>query len=371
MSLINLIPFALGYAYSYLLRSAGASLAAPMARDLGLSPEALSAVNALFFLAFATAQIPLGYVLERYGPSQTLFVLSGVAALGCGLVSLAPGLGLLGVGRLAMGIGVALSLVGALRAYQLLAPGRIGLLSGLTVALGGFGGLLSTWPVVRLAEAVGWRGVFGVLGALALGLAFWVRAVPTGAASKEDRGGGKLIPARLIPLALVAWIYVGGFFALQSFWVGAYAFGQEFSAGEVGRLLALLNLTSALGAFASGGIAAVLGTGRALALGIGVFALGLVFWGLGVSLALAYSLLGLGGGFNGMALAFAVVRYPEASSQAMAWVNLAGVLGIFFLQSGLGLVVGEVGYRATLLGLACLQGVALFLVLRQSQRGAS
>lgn len=361
--MLKLLPFALGYAYSYLLRSAGAPLAAPMARDLGLSPSASGVLNALFFLAFAAAQVPLGHVLERWGPSRTLAALLALAALGCGLVAAAPGLALLALGRLAMGAGVALALVGALRAYQLLAPGRLGFLTGLTVALGGLGGLLSTWPLVRLGEAWGWRGVYGALGVLALGLALWIRGVPTAGTPRKAGAGGALALPVLLPLALVSGAYVGGFFALQSFWVGAYAYAQGFSGDEVGGLLALLNLASVLGAFASGGLAAAWGTGRALAVGVGVFALGLLAWGIQANLALAYALLGLGGGFNGLVLAHTATLFPEASSRAMAWVNLAGVVGIFALQAGMGPLVEGLGYRGALLVLFALQAAALALLL--------
>ncbi len=359
--MLGLLPFALGYLYSYLLRSAGASLAGPMARDLGLSPAVLGALNALFFLAFALAQVPLGYLLERRGPSHILSALFGVAALGCFLVALSPGLGLLALGRLAMGVGVATALVGALRAYQLLAPGRLGLLSGLTVALGGLGGLLSTWPVVRFAEAWGWRGVYGALGVLGLALALWVRAVSTGRVAGR-REGGAPAPGRLLPLALVAGVYIGGFFALQSFWVGAYAYQRGLSAEEVGGVLALLNLASVLGAFASGGLAAALGTGGALGLGIGIFMGGLSLLGLGGRLEWAYALLGFGGGFNGLVLALTAARLPGASSRAMAWVNLAGVLGIFLVQAGTGPLVKGLGYEVAFWGLSLLQGLALALL---------
>ena len=130
---------------------------------------------------------------------------------------------------------------------------------------------------------------------------------------------------------------------------------------EVGALLALLNLASVLGAFASGGLAAQMGTGRALLLGMGLFALGLLAWRGGKALSLSYALLGFGGGFNGLALAFVAGVFPGASSRAMAWVNLAGVLGIF-IQAGMGLAVERLGYRWTLAGLLLLEGLAILVL---------
>lgn len=368
---LRLLPFALGYALSYLIRSASASLADPMAKDLGLAPGELGVLTAFFFLGFAGAQVPLGRVLERFGPGPTLSGLFALAALGCGLVVLASETFLLALGRLAMGVGMALALVGALRAYQIWAPERLGFLSGLTVALGGLGGILSSWPVVQLTEALGWRGVYALLGLLSLLLAWSLQRI------RGDGGGtgwapeGGLSVRALLPLAFIAFAYIGGFFALQTLWVGTYASASGLSPDEVGMLLALLNLASVLGAFASGGFAALMGTGRALLVGMGLFALGLLAWRSGRALALSYALLGFGGGFNGLALAFVAETFPGSSSRAMAWVNLAGVLGIFLLQAGMGLAVEGRGYPCALEGLLLLEGLAILILgLRLYGRGA-
>jgi MFS family permease len=172
-------------------------------------------------------------------------------------------------------------------------------------------------------------------------------------------------------LAFVAFTYVGEFFALQTLWVGAYASASGLAPDEIGALLALLNLASVLGAFASGGLAAQMGTGRALLLGMGLFALGLLAWWGGKALSLSYALLGFGGGFNGLAVAFVAGVFPGASSRAMAWVNLAGVLGIFLVQAGMGLAVERLGYRWTLAGLLLLEGLAILVLgLRALSRGS-
>jgi hypothetical protein len=53
----------------------------------------------------------------------------------------------------------------------------------------------------------------------------------------------------------------------------------------------------------------------------------------------------------------------------MAWVNLAGVLGIFLIQAGMGLAVERLGYRWTL-GLLLLEGLAILVLgLRALSRG--
>lgn len=97
-------------------------------------------------------------------------------------------------------------------------------------------------------------------------------------------------------------------------------------------------------------------------MGMGVFAGGLVLLTWGGNLEWGYALLGFGGGFNGLVLALGAFRFPGASSRAMAWVNLAGVLGIFLVQAGMGPVVKGLGYEVAFGGLSLLQGLALALL---------
>jgi hypothetical protein len=56
----RLLPFALGYALSYLIRSASAPLADPMAKDLGLSPGGLGVV-----IPFYAESLVLGHQWKR------------------------------------------------------------------------------------------------------------------------------------------------------------------------------------------------------------------------------------------------------------------------------------------------------------------
>lgn len=363
MNLLSLLPFALGYLFSYLLRSAGAALAKPMALELGLAPAALGLVNASFYLAFALVQLPSGVLLDRWGPRRTLTLLFLMAALGCWLFALSGALSLLVLGRALMGAGVALALVGAVRAYQVLWPARVGFLSGLTVALGGVGGLLASTPLVLLGEVVGWRGVFLLLGLLALALALLLVLAPETSLKPHPVEEAGSVRGALGSMAFLAFAYIGGFFALQSLWAGAYAYARGLEGARVGNFLLLLNGASILGALASGALASVWGSGRSLLLGVVLYALGLALWLGGGELAWAYAALGFGGGFNALVLTHTARLFPLAPGSAMTWVNLSGVVGIFLLQSGLGFGVELLGYPGALGFLLLLSGVGLALAL--------
>ena len=83
------VPFALGYFLSYLLRVVNAVIAPDLVRDLGLTAADLGLLTSANFLAFAVAQLPLGILLDRFGPRRTEAVLLLFAALGAFLFSIA------------------------------------------------------------------------------------------------------------------------------------------------------------------------------------------------------------------------------------------------------------------------------------------
>ena len=62
--------FAAGYLLSYLFRTVNAIISPELARDLSLNPASLGLLTSAYFLAFAAMQIPVGILLDRYGPRR-------------------------------------------------------------------------------------------------------------------------------------------------------------------------------------------------------------------------------------------------------------------------------------------------------------
>jgi Major Facilitator Superfamily len=77
------LPFVTGYYLSYLFRTIQAVMASSLATELGLSAGDLGLLTSVYFLTFAAAQIPIGMMLDRYGPKRVQSTLMVVAALGC------------------------------------------------------------------------------------------------------------------------------------------------------------------------------------------------------------------------------------------------------------------------------------------------
>jgi hypothetical protein len=93
-----LLPFAAAYFLSYFYRSVNAVIAPDLARDFALSAASLGLLTSAYFLAFAAFQLPLGLLLDRFGPRRTDAALLLVAALGA-LVFACAGLPPLIAGR--------------------------------------------------------------------------------------------------------------------------------------------------------------------------------------------------------------------------------------------------------------------------------
>ncbi len=155
------LPLALGYAISYFYRNANAIIEVDLVRDLGLGPSDLGLLTSVYFISFAAFQLPLGVLLDRYGPSRTESILLLFAALGSILFAQAESLSGLIVGRLLIGLGVSACLMAAFKAYVLwFSSQSLAMINGLQMVAGGLGALLATIPLQNALSYTDWRGVF-------------------------------------------------------------------------------------------------------------------------------------------------------------------------------------------------------------------
>ncbi|MGP1397631.1 MAG: MFS transporter [Inquilinaceae bacterium] len=192
------LPFAGGYFLSYVYRSANAVLSPRLAADMGLTPADLGVLTAAYFLAFALFQVPLGLLLDRYGPRRIQSVLLTVAALGAAIFAMAPDTSTLGAGRAVIGLGVSGCLMASFKAItQWFPKQRWPLVNGCLMGFGGLGAIAATAPMEALLGYVDWRGIFLGLAAatLAMGATIFM-VVP------EPAARGRPIPLKDLAISL-------------------------------------------------------------------------------------------------------------------------------------------------------------------------
>ena len=171
------LPFALGYFISYFFRNVNAIIEADLVSDLGFSAASLGLLTSVYFISFASFQLPLGLLLDRFGPRRTESMLLIFAALGALIFSMAESLSGLILGRLLIGFGVSACLMASFKAYVLwFPPDRLPLMNGLQMVAGGLGAMSATVPLSTALEFTDWRGVFLILSGLTLfsALVLWL-----------------------------------------------------------------------------------------------------------------------------------------------------------------------------------------------------
>ena len=226
-----LLPFAAGYYLSYLFRSINALISAQLTSDLALGPADLGLLTSVYFLTFAAAQIPIGVLLDRYGPRRVQSVLLLVAAAGAALFSIADGFVPLVVARAMIGLGVAAALMAGLKAIVLWFPReRVAIVNSYMIMLGALGAVTATAPAERLLESTGWRGLFELLAAAtvvcALVIYFVVPEPLSDKSSPKSSAPASLKTVyrdprfwRLAPLSATC---VGSAWALQGLWAAPW-----------------------------------------------------------------------------------------------------------------------------------------------------
>ncbi|MDX2499122.1 MAG: MFS transporter [Deltaproteobacteria bacterium] len=172
------IPFALGYFLSYLYRVVNAVLAPDLASELGIGPSELGLLTAAYFITFAAFQLPLGVLLDRFGPRKIESFLLVFAAAGAFIFSKAESVTGLVIGRAFIGFGVSSCLMAAFKAFVLwFRKEQLPFINGLQMAAGGFGALTATAPVEAALRVTDWRGIFFILSIITLAVAAVVFAV--------------------------------------------------------------------------------------------------------------------------------------------------------------------------------------------------
>lgn len=169
------IAFALGtlfFAYAFVQRVSPSVMTTELMRDFAVGGAALGSLSAFYFYAYASIQLPVGMLTDRFGPRK---LMSFAAAL-CAVATLvfAQSDTLLGasVGRALIGATVAFAFVGTLAiAGYWFRPGQYAMLAGLLQSVGMCGAIFGQAPLRQLVEVFDWRSSMYMLAAVALLLA--------------------------------------------------------------------------------------------------------------------------------------------------------------------------------------------------------
>ena len=147
-----------------------------MGRELqlafGVNATSLGLLTSFFYYPYILMQLPVGILVDRYSIRWLLSLMSLLTAMGCAVFGLADTIYVAGIARMMIGFSAAFAFVSALRlAATWFPPERLGLLAGLTQAVGMWGAAFGEMPVSYVMEQIGWRHTMMLMASLFVALA--------------------------------------------------------------------------------------------------------------------------------------------------------------------------------------------------------
>ncbi len=215
----------LAYFFSNFHRLSLGVLGNVMAEDFGLSSAQLGMLGSAFFYAYAAMQVPSGVLSDQVGAKYLIAgscLVSGLGTLWFGMAGNVTGLAM---ARALTGLAVAFVYVPALASIRYwFGDSNLGTMTGILVAMGQMGAVCASAPLKLVADSVGWRSTFRLIGIISVVLcvlAFFtvLNADQKKHAVKAAKGSWKTA-FRPAAFSIAIWFFItgGARLSFQSLW---------------------------------------------------------------------------------------------------------------------------------------------------------
>lgn len=161
--------FVIAYFFVYFQRISISVVGSDIEASVGGSAAILSAV---YYWTYTAMQIPSGLLADRFGPRKSGFVFLSLASVGSFITFLGNSFELMVLGKIMIAAGMAIIYIPLMKLVSVwFRKTDFAVLNGITIAVGNLGAIVAGGPLRLLADAIGWREVFLVLGLITLTLA--------------------------------------------------------------------------------------------------------------------------------------------------------------------------------------------------------
>lgn len=178
--------------YEFFLRVTPSVMVDSLMSAFNTDAGKIGAISAIYFYIYAPMQLPVGLLMDRFGPRKLLSMAAMIGGIGGLLFGLALNLEILSAGRFLMGFGSSFAFVGLLYITSHWFPHhKLALLIGIANSVSMIGAVAGEGPVSILEDRIGWRytmiliGIMGIL--LGLFIFFVVRQAPSGSIKKRKK----------------------------------------------------------------------------------------------------------------------------------------------------------------------------------------
>lgn len=164
--------FSLGclfFGYAFVQRVAPSVITDELMREFAVGGAALGSLSAWYFYSYASIQLPVGMLMDRFGPRKLMSFTIGLCALATIGFAMSDSLVMASFSRALIGATVAFGFVGSLTiAGYWFSPSRFATLGGVLQGVGMCGAMLGQAPLRYYVEMFGWRGTMMGLAVIAV-----------------------------------------------------------------------------------------------------------------------------------------------------------------------------------------------------------
>jgi MFS family permease len=167
--LIICIIAALFYCYEFILRILPGILHSELSAKMGNIPAAMfGQIAALYYFAYSPMQLPVGMLMDRFGPRRLLSLACFCCTLGSYLFGYSDHLMMVGIGRFLVGFGSAFAFVGVLTLSTMWLPKNLfSLFAGIMTTMSMLGNVYAEIKITSMTSVYGLNSV--LMAAVALG----------------------------------------------------------------------------------------------------------------------------------------------------------------------------------------------------------
>ncbi|MFA5960757.1 MAG: MFS transporter [Tatlockia sp.] len=345
---------AMYYSYEYFLRISPSVMENALRAHFNLSATGFGLLSAFYYYAYVPLQIPVGVLLDRYGPRVLITLACLVCVVGTFVFAGTNVFWIAALGRFLVGFGSAFAFVGVLKLATIWLPeNKLAMVSGLAAALGTIGAMIGDNLLGVLVIHIGWRETVNLTAYFGIGLAILLWFGIRDKKSHQRRSGTvDNFRKSMIDLAVIArnkQVWINGMFGclvylpttvFAELWGIPYLkSAHALTQADADFANSLLFLGFTIGAPLMGYISDRLKR-RKLPMFFGATGAGIVmmtilyFPGLQTNHLNALMFM-LGLLYSAQCIVFAVGRElspKEAAGTAMAMTNMIVMLGAMFLQ---------------------------------------
>jgi sugar phosphate permease len=161
------------YAYEYFLRISPSVMEPQLRNQFNLSASGFGFLSAFYYYAYVPMQLPVGVLMDRYGPRRLLTIACLMCVLGTFLFAGTTVFSIAALGRFLVGFGSAFAFVGVLKLVTIWLPeDKLAMVAGMAAALGTIGAMIGDNILGFMVYGIGWQPTVYITGFVGVALTF-------------------------------------------------------------------------------------------------------------------------------------------------------------------------------------------------------